>query len=254
VPVLPAPVASADFSSGFTSFKPLPVPVPWPMLDPPPEPPRPGCSPPDGERASEPLPPVPGMPTLEPGCGDTTIPARLLLPSEPLGGARTEPASPGPPKPIPFLPEPEGSEAVPTEGGGGTTLLASVAPLPEPEFRVPPEDELLTETDGGGGITFDAPREELSERAGEPASPTDGGGGTTFALSALWRVPDEDADEPEFPADGGGGITLAARVLDPELRVVPAEFPAATVGGGGTTSWVPKSLPMMLLTSDPFAD
>src|ERR1700728_2716597 len=42
VPVLPAPVASADFSPDLSSFKPLALPVPWPMLEPPPEPPRPG--------------------------------------------------------------------------------------------------------------------------------------------------------------------------------------------------------------------
>jgi hypothetical protein len=196
------------------------------------------------------------MPTFEPGCGDTTIPERLVVPSAPLGGARTEPASPGPPKPMPFLPEPEESEVVPTDGGGGTTLLASVLPLPElAEFRVLLEDELLPATDGGGGITFDPPRDELCDRAGEPASPTDGGGGTTFALRAVRRDPGDEADELLLAADGGGGITFAARVdPDEELRVVPAEFPVATVGGGGTTSCVPKSLPMMLLTSDPFAD
>jgi hypothetical protein len=199
---------------------------------------------------------VPGIPTLEPGWSDTTIPERLLLPSAALGGARTEPASPGPPKPTPFLPEEEESEDELTDGGGGTTLLASVVLLEPAEFRLPVfEDGLLPPTDGGGGITFDAPREELWERAGEPASPTDGGGGTTFALSAVRRDPEGEEDEPVLAAEGGGGITLAARVVDPDegLRVVPAEFPAATVGGGGTTSCVPKSFPMMLLTSDPFA-
>ena len=135
-------------------------------------------------------------------------------------------------------------------------MLASVALLEPEEFRVPLEDELLPATDGGGGITFDPPREELWERDGELVSPTDGGGGTTFALRAVWRDPEDEADAPLLAADGGGGITLAARVVDPDegLRVVPDEFPAATVGGGGTTSCVPKSLPMMLLTSDPFAD
>ena len=195
------------------------------------------------------------MPTLVPGWGDTTIPERLLLPSAPLGGARTEPASPGPPRPTPFLPEPEESEEAPTEGGGGTTTLASVVLLEPAEFRLPLEDELLPATDGGGGITFDEPRAEFWDRADEPVSPTDGGGGTTFALSDEWRVPEDEADEPELPADGGGGITLAARVVDPDegLRFVPVEFPAATFGGGGTTSCVPKSLPMMLLTNDPLA-
>lgn len=35
------------------------------------------------------------------------------------------------------------------------------------------------------------------------------------------------------------------------LRPVPEALPEETAGGGGTTSWVPKSLPMMLLTNDP---
>jgi hypothetical protein len=56
------------------------------------------------------------------------------------------------------------------------------------------------------------------------------------------------------PTEGGGGMTLlASDPLDPaaELRAVPEAFPADTVGGGGTTSCVPKSLPMILLTNDP---
>jgi len=62
--------------------------------------------------------------------------------------------------------------------------------------------------------------------------------------------------ELEFPIDGGGGMTFAASELpDPpaELRDVPAALVEETEGGGGTTSCVPKSLPMMLLTKDPFA-
>jgi hypothetical protein len=39
------------------------------------------------------------------------------------------------------------------------------------------------------------------------------------------------------------------------LRAVPEVFPAEEmVGGGGTTSWVPKSLPMMLLTREGLLD
>ncbi len=37
------------------------------------------------------------------------------------------------------------------------------------------------------------------------------------------------------------------------LRPFPDAFPEETVGGGGTTSCVPKSLPMMLLTNDVLA-
>src|ERR1700746_917747 len=111
------------------------------MLVPLPEPPRPGLSPPEGDIASEPLPPVPGSPTFEPGCEETTTPEPALLPPSAFGGARTEPASPGPPRPNPFLPEPESPGPEPTDGGGGTTLLARSVPLPEPtEFPVPVDD------------------------------------------------------------------------------------------------------------------
>lgn len=39
--------------------------------------------------------------------------------------------------------------------------------------------------------------------------------------------------------------------LPAALRPVPEALPEETAGGGGTTSWVPKSLPMMLLTNNP---
>jgi len=258
VPVLPAPEFSPGFSAGVSAFKPLPGPVPWPMLEPPPEPPRPGWSPPAGDMASEPLPPV-GTPTLEPGWEDSTTPERSVLPPAPLEGASAEPASPGAPRRTPFLPEPEPeeSEPPPSEGGGGTTLLASpFAVLGEPRAPVPEVAPLLA-TDGGGGITFDALREDPWDRPEvEPPEPeTDGGGGTMFVPSDVRRVVGE-ADELELPEvlpyEGGGGMTLAASAVpDPaeELR----EVPELTAGGGGTTSWVPKSLPMMLLTSDPLA-
>jgi len=54
--------------------------------------------------------------------------------------------------------------------------------------------------------------------------------------------------------DGGGGTTLApSPPPDPPagFLAVPAAVPEATVGGGGTTSWVPKSFPMTLLTNEP---
>jgi hypothetical protein len=125
------------------------------MLAPAPEPPRPGLSPPDGDIASEPLPPVPGSPTVEPGCDETTTPEPELLPPSALGGATTDPVSPGPPRPMPRLPEPESPDPDSSEGGGGTTLLlARSLPLPEPpEFPEPAVPELLI--DGGGGMTFD---------------------------------------------------------------------------------------------------
>ena len=48
-------------------------------------------------------------------------------------------------------------------------------------------------------------------------------------------------------------MLLATEPPDPPaaLRAVPEVLPAETAGGGGTTSWVPKSLPMTLLTNDP---
>ena len=51
-------------------------------------------------------------------------------------------------------------------------------------------------------------------------------------------------------------MTLATRELpDPPAEVcdVPAVLADETDGGGGTTSCVPKSLPMMVLTKDPLA-
>jgi hypothetical protein len=154
-----------------------------------------------------------------------------LLPPPLLGGASTEPESPGPPRPVPFLPEPE-SPPEPIDEGGGTTLPASCVPLPgapDPDGEPWP---VLPPTEGGGGMTLDAPRDEpLPREEAEPAVP---------------------APEPEI--DGGGGTTLLASELPVPpgpLRVL-SEAPAEeTVGGGGTTSWVPKSLPMTVLTNDP---
>ena len=79
-----------------------------------------------------------------------------------------------------------------------------------------------------------------------------------MTFEADWDRPE---DEPlrfglEPPTEGGGGMTLAlSEVPDPpeELREVPAALDGETLGGGGTTSWVPKSFPMMLLTRDPLA-
>jgi len=153
VPVLPAPEPSP--------VNPLPAPVPLPMPVPPLVPPRPGLSPPPGDIASEPLPPLPGIPIFEPGCEEITIPELSLFPPAPLGGARTEPASPGPPRPEPVLPEPERPGPEPIEGGGGTTLPARSAPLPDPlEFPEPDgEPSPAPVIDGGGGMTFGPPRD-----------------------------------------------------------------------------------------------
>src|SRR6202171_1914521 len=101
------------------------------MPDPPPEPPTPGLSPPAGERASEPA-LLPGSPSVEPGRLETTMPEPPPLPPPPLGGASTEPASSGPPRPVPRAPRPELERPDPavSDGGGGTTLPALRVPLP----------------------------------------------------------------------------------------------------------------------------
>jgi hypothetical protein len=58
----------------------------------------------------------------------------------------------------------------------------------------------------------------------------------------------------EVPTDGGGAITLAVPRPADGFRDVAVALTDATVGGGGTTSCVPKNFPMMLLTKDPLAD
>src|SRR5580704_8456616 len=83
--------------------KPLPDPAPRPIPAPPPDPPSPGLSPPDGDIASEPVPPLPGTPILDPGWLETTIPFPAALPPVLIGGVATEPTSIGPPKPAPRL-------------------------------------------------------------------------------------------------------------------------------------------------------
>jgi hypothetical protein len=137
-------------------------------------------------------------------------------------------------------PEPE-VEPVPMDGGGGTTFDAPADAEPEyclEEDPLPPEDALVPDTEGGGGITLepcDCPEEDRPEEDC-PEEPL------RFVLEA--------------PTEGGGGMTLAVSdVPDPPgLRDDPEALEDETFGGGGTTSCVPKSLPMMLLTSDPLAD
>ena len=115
---------------------------------------------------------------------------------------------------------PSALEPEPTDGGGGTTLALSAArrDVPLPTASLVPDRV----TDGGGG-TMLAPREDRREIPGDAVPAT-----------------------PE--ADGGGGTMLAA---SPPLA--GPRVPEETVGGGGTTSCVPKSLPMMVLTNDPLA-
>src|SRR5579864_2702318 len=60
----PAPAVAPP---GAFPLRPLPGPLPREIAEPPPEPPNPGFSPPLGDIASEPVPPLVGTPTLVPG-------------------------------------------------------------------------------------------------------------------------------------------------------------------------------------------
>jgi hypothetical protein len=170
----------------------------------------------------------------------------------------------------------------PIEGGGGTTLEARRPPFPEPPafcwLEPRPLAEPVLPMEGGGAITLEEPGDPASDVPERlearlalvplpPVAETEGGGGIT--LTADWprpeaeppdrdpsdRGPSDPVDE-EFPTEGGGGITFAfSDVPWPPLTVreEPADDEAETFGGGGTTSWVPNSFPMMLLTMDPLA-
>src|SRR5439155_417024 len=108
LPSFPAPEPSPE--------KPLPGPLPRPMPVPPPDPPNPLLRPPEGDKANDPAPPLPGTPTLEPGWLDTTTP--VSDPTPPLlGGAAVSPTSRDPPN---------------CAGGGTICLCSSPEPKPGP--------------------------------------------------------------------------------------------------------------------------
>src|SRR5579859_302029 len=210
------------------------------MPVPPAEPPRPVLSPPPGDMAREPVPPLVGRPTRGPGCVDITAPELPLPPF--VGGARFDPAFRGAPNPTPLRPNPEPAAFVPppNEGGGATTLLASCVPAVRP----------LPVKVGGGGTTLGAPSAGAEARVPVPPdTPTEGGGATTFG-SRLEPAPLRFPLEVPLAAlafiDGGGGRTLALRECEPVFELV-----VFTAGGGGTTSVAPKIFPMRLLTNDP---
>src|SRR5438105_10877103 len=104
------------------------------MPVPPPDPPNPLLGPPEGAKAKDPAPPLPGTPTLEPGWFETTTP--VSEPTPPLlGGAAMSPTSRDPPKPAPRFPRPWPEREPPIEpGGGGTT------PTNEPRSRHLPDE------------------------------------------------------------------------------------------------------------------
>ena len=169
------------------------MPVPAPV------PPKPGFSPPEGERARDPVTALGGRPTFDPGWLEMTAPALVPLPPF-TGGAEGAPELMDVPKAMPLRPRPEpaGADPPPTDGGGGTTLSASSVPVRTPAppevLAVPPPGP---ESDGGGGTTLSAPSLKAAEADGEREptpldTPTDGGGATTFE-------PREDPMPLRFP-------------------------------------------------------
>jgi hypothetical protein len=117
------------------------------------------------------------------------------------------------------------------------------------------DSRLVLETDGGGGMTLDAPRGEPGFLPEAEAEPTEGGGGTTLAAGEAPGAPEEERAVrdalPEATLGGGGTMLLASPPPDATgLRTVAA-LSTETLGGGGTTSCVPNSLPIMLLTNEP---
>lgn len=202
------PRPASDFPAPVpVPFMPLPVALPRPMPVPPPAPLRPDLSPPEGDMASEPVPPL-GSPTFGPGWAVMTTPA--LAPLPPLeGGAGGAPASRCAPRPVPLRPNPESEvpEPPPTEGGGGTRLVASCVPVGAPELPA------VLESDGGGGTTCGAPKDCAADEAEErdPSPATDGAGATTLMPSAVPVVLRVSRGLPPAelaPTDGGGATTL----------------------------------------------
>jgi hypothetical protein len=153
------PCPTPDFAAPLPAPEmPLPGSLPRLMPSPPPLPPIPVLSPPVGDMASDPVLPLVGIPTFEPGWLEMTAPALDPLPAL-FGRASAEPTSVGAPRPSPLRPSPDPvvAEPPPTDGGGGTTLLAdSDPPIPAapPLFPVPP---CMPETEGGGGTTLGVP-------------------------------------------------------------------------------------------------
>jgi len=160
-------------------FMAAPEPAPRAMSVPVPGPPSPGLFPPEGESVRAPAPALLGLPRVDPGWLDSTMPAPPSVPPGWLGGAATEPLSSGPPIPEPRLPCPRPrAEASPlTKGGGGTTLV----PPPPNSVCLPRESVPPPPTWTGGGTTLAVPA--LTGPEGPVRIPLVWtGGGTTFAL------------------------------------------------------------------------
>lgn len=208
MPVLAAPDPSPD--------RPLPGPFPWPIPAPPPEPPRPDFAFPEGDIAKEPGVALPGVPRADPGALETITPFPAPVPPAGEGGARTEPASSGPPSPPPRvpLPCPEVRSPRPTLGGGGTTSPGPRLPeVPRAwlRFRLPASEPKL----GGGGTTLSAERTV-------PRPPA----------VWLWPWPPPVREEPALTLGGGGTIWVAA--VMPTMARGSCERPPSCTGGGTT--------------------
>jgi hypothetical protein len=132
---------------------------------------------------------LPGTPTADPGWLETITPLPEPVPPAGEGGAKTEPASRGPPRPPPLfpLPCPESGSPVLRLGGGGT-IWDDPKALPRAP-RLPPEPEPSEATLGGGGTTLSAERTV-------PRPPAFG----------LWPRPPPVSEDPGVTLGGGGTI------------------------------------------------
>ena len=130
------------------------------MLVPPPAPPSPGLSPPEGDIASEPVPPLLGRPTFDAGLGRNHCTSIGAAASTHVGGARFAPASSGAPRPAPLRPEPPPfvPDPPPTDRWRRNDIVgqqrAARSAAPPPVLPVPPP---LPASVGGGGTTFGTP-------------------------------------------------------------------------------------------------
>src|SRR5579885_2548557 len=112
------------------------------------------------------------------------------LPPDDEGGARTDPASSGLPRPVPRLPVPRPPPPAFKEGGGGTTAVDPKAPLTP--RALDPDRSVAELIPGGGGTTAVDPKRP----AGIPLGPGGSGvalktgcGGTTFSAASVPNPP-----------------------------------------------------------------